>query len=126
MSRATVSWFERPINLGIIGLAMMLVGYKASSHETFGSRAASQVDQMGELQNKSEDSELNKRIQDISEQIARKKPFRIPGQLAFMAGLILFAAAGARMWQMRSNEEEAGADDMPGEEKENPDQARIG
>ena len=125
MGRATVSWFERPIYLGIIGLAMMLVGYKASSYESFGSRAASQVDLMGELQNKSEDSELNKRIQDISEQIARKKPFRIPGQLASMAGLILFAAAGARMWQMRSNEEEAGAD-MPGEEKEDSDQARMG
>ena len=93
---APVPWYERPWVIGLIGLALMVGGWKLS---TFVPRPAD--DQVRELYRLGEDDPAyHERLRQYT-----RPPYRVPGRLVFFAGLLVFVYAGAKMASGRQRAE---------------------
>jgi hypothetical protein len=107
----------RPIVLGLLGLALMVVGWKASTYAPLTPRQEEQARQLGELRESArQDPELTKKLDGMATRVQPAPPYQVPGRLAVFAGLILFVTAGVLMYrQPPPPEEPAGeADEAAG------------
>jgi hypothetical protein len=87
---AAVPWYERPLWLGLVGLALMVGGWKLSTYVPEGADVPEKV---RELEQQTEDEALRQRLR----QFYGKPPYQVPGRLIFVAGLLVFLYAGVRM-----------------------------
>jgi hypothetical protein len=96
----------RPIPLGLLGLALMLAGWKASTYVPLTPRQAEQARQADEVRGLAEQDELKGKIDGIVRGAQPPPPYQLPGRLLFGAGLVLFVAAGVRMYRQAPPPEE--------------------
>ena len=84
-------WPRGPIGMGLLGLVLVVVGWKLSTWApTHESRPA--VEEVRRLA----DDELRKKLDEYTH---RPAPYQVAGRLAVLAGLVLFVAAGVRMYR---------------------------
>jgi hypothetical protein len=105
MTPAHTRSFPSPIVLGLIGLALMVGGWKASTYLPEGSRQAEQARQAEEVRRLA-DKELRDKIDQYGRTAKPPAPYELPGRLAFFGGLILFIAAGVQMYRQPPPPEE--------------------
>jgi hypothetical protein len=91
----SVPWHRQPIWLGLLGLALMLGGWKLSTFVPAHERAAL----LNELRGMADDPALKDRIDQIARNARRAPPYQLPGRLVVFAGLALFVLAGMRMYR---------------------------
>src|SRR5262245_27961795 len=87
---SVVPWYERAWVIGLIGLALMVGGWKLSTYVPEGADVPEKV---RELEQQTEDEALRQRLR----QFYGKPPYQVPGRLIFVAGLLGFLYAGVRM-----------------------------
>lgn len=85
------AWHRQPIWYGLVGLALMVAGWKLTAVAPVARDA-----KLAELRQLAGEGELGERIDRVAR---RESPYRLPGRLTFLAGLLLFVAAGVRMYQ---------------------------
>jgi hypothetical protein len=105
MEREPTPGRHNPILLGLIGLALMLAGWKASTYVPATARDAEQEKMLAELRAlaaRSADTGQG-RLAEVLPRYAprpwRSPPYQVPGRIAFVAGLLLFVAAGVLMYR---------------------------
>jgi hypothetical protein len=94
--RVPVAWYQRPIWLGLVGLALMIGGWKVSTY-----RPASRGDGLlAEIKGMvGEQSELAERLDRVANNLRGDPPYQLPGRLVLVAGLVLFVSAAVLMYQ---------------------------
>jgi hypothetical protein len=81
-------WSERPWLIGLLGLALMVGGWRLSEYVP-----PPADEQVRELQRLGADDPA---YQERLRQYVRR-PYQLPGRLVFFAGLLVFVYAGAKM-----------------------------
>lgn len=85
-------WHDRPLVLGLLGLALMVGGWKLSTHVP----AAPSDPRLSELHSLgADDAEYQSRLRAFG----ATPPYQLPGRLVLLAGLLVFGYAGVRMAQ---------------------------
>lgn len=92
-----VAWHRKPIWLGVVGLALMVGGWKLM---TFVPPAGGEGI-LAELRRLAPDAEYAERVERFAR---REPPYKLPGRLAVLAGLLLFVTAGVGMVRTRPPE----------------------
>ena len=89
-------WYRRPAWLGLVGLALMVSGWKLSTFVPRTARQEAQQERLDELRRLARDDEgLSRRLEGLGPQ----PPYELAGRLLFFAGLALFVAAGVLMYR---------------------------
>ncbi len=88
-------WYQQPIWLGLLGLLIMLLGWKLSIYKPYSNAIAT----VAELQQMTEDQELVQRLDQVARAAPREPPYKLPGLMAFLAGMMMFISAGVAMYQ---------------------------
>lgn len=97
--------WRKPLLLAGIGLALMIVGYKAMDYvpsQPPTPRQAEQEKRHADLRKMAAQHEEQHSLAERLDQIAppwRDPPYRIPGRLALYFGLFLFLTAGVLMYR---------------------------
>jgi hypothetical protein len=86
---APAPWYDRPWVIGLLGLALMVGGWKLSRFVPEGAVP----EKVRELEQQTDDEQLRGRLR----QIHGNPPYQVPGRLVFFAGLLVFVYAGAKM-----------------------------
>ncbi|MFO0880637.1 MAG: hypothetical protein U0840_25095 [Gemmataceae bacterium] len=90
-------WYRNPLVMGLIGLALMVGGWKLTSFVPPRPSESTQAEQLAGLRRMSDDEALNERLDRIAAGVRREPPLQIPGRLAFLAGLTSFTWALLQM-----------------------------
>jgi hypothetical protein len=108
MAKEIVSlpWYQQPIGLGLLGLMLMIGGWKLASFLPLSPREQEQADKLAELRGMSSDSELARKLDRLADHVRREPPYRFPGRLVLLLGLALFLVAGARMYRSKPSAEQ--------------------
>lgn len=87
----SVPWYRRPVWLGLVGLMLLVGGWRLSVYVPEGTsgRAAADLERM------TDDEELRQRLRRFGQPAV--PPYQLPGRLLFFAGLMLFGTAAVRM-----------------------------
>ncbi len=100
-------WWRRPIGMGLLGLALMVFGWKLSSwvppttaHEH------EQSEKLGELKRMQGDPQWQAKVDGYARNVQRQPPFEMAGRLVIFVGLAVFIIAGVRMYQAPVKEED--------------------
>ncbi len=111
---AAIPWWRRPIGMGLLGLALMVGGWKLSSwvpptttHEQ------EQAEKLGELKRVRGDPQWQAKVDGYARNVQRQPPFEMAGRLVIFAGLAVFIIAGVRMYRAPVKEE--AEDELEGE-----------
>jgi hypothetical protein len=92
-----VPWWRTPIAQGVLGLLLLVGGWKLSTwvppHEE------QQAATLDEVRRMSKDKELNAKLDSYAGRAQRPPPYQGAGRLILFAGLVLFVAAGVRMYR---------------------------
>jgi type II secretory pathway component PulM len=92
-------WWSRPIGMGLLALALMVGGWNLSIWQPMTSHEREQADRLDELRRQAQ-AEHHQRLADRLAQAAQRvPPYQTPGRLLIFLGLLLFVAAGVRMYQ---------------------------
>jgi len=102
MAEELVPWYRRPILLGLLGLGLMVGGWKLSTWVPPERRLA-EVRRLA-------DPDLRDKLDEYVRRVRGAPPYELPGRLVLFAGLILFVVAGVRMYRQKPPEpvDEAG------------------
>lgn len=107
---APVAWYQRPVWLGLVGLVLMVGGWKLASYRPLwrGEGALSELRGMA-----GEQAELTERLDRMANSLRGEPPYQLPGRLLLVAGLVLFVSAGVLMYQAppRRGEAEGGREE---------------
>lgn len=97
MSRnvALPPWHRKPIWLGLVGLVLIVVGWKLT---TFVPPSAGS-DRLAELRRLAPDREYAETLDRYAGTVSRDTPFYHAGRLAVLAGLAMFVLAAVQMYQ---------------------------
>lgn len=97
--------WNRPLLLAGLGLALMLVGYAATTYVPASPRQADQQRRLAELRRLASERRANGVEDALPERLEnvalpnRYPPYEMPGRLAIYGGLILFVMAGVIMYR---------------------------
>ncbi len=91
-------WWRRPIGMGLVGLALMVGGWKLSTFVPMTLHEREQAEKLAEVRRMSEDEQHKRRLDEIARNL-QQPPYEIAGRLTVLVGLVLFIAAGVRMYQ---------------------------
>src|SRR5262245_23513891 len=97
---ARAPWHERPVVLGLIGLALMVGGWKLSTYVP----ADPRVRELARLG--ADDPELVRRLREYEPRPTAQPPYQLAGRMVLFAGLLLFLYAAARMYRSPARREE--------------------
>jgi hypothetical protein len=87
-------WYRQPIWLGLLGLALMLGGWKLSTFVSLTVQEEDKERQLADLRRLADD-ELRGRLPAA----LKEPPFRLPGRVLCFAGVGLFLLAGVMMYR---------------------------
>jgi hypothetical protein len=114
---AATPWWRQPIGMGLLGLALMIGGWKLSTWTPAPPTAheQAQADKLAELKRMQGDTQWKARVEDYARNV-RQPPYEMAGRLIFFAGLVVFILAAVRMYQtpaapQESESESAGEND---------------
>jgi hypothetical protein len=93
------AWWAGPIGTGLIGLALMVGGWKLSTYLPLTVREQRQEEAVEEIRRLARDEELRAKLDSYARGARGQPPYQLPGRLVFFAGLVLFVAAGVRMYR---------------------------
>jgi hypothetical protein len=99
-------WWRRPIGIGLLGLALMVGGWKLSTWIPTTAHEQQQADRLGDLKRLEGDVEWKAKVEDYARNVQRQPPYEMPGRLIVFAGLVLFIVAGVRMYRAPAVEED--------------------
>jgi hypothetical protein len=96
--------WRHPIVLGLLGIALLVGGWKLSSYIPDAARGGlvEGLKRQAEEQGGEGTQGLPERLEKWPARALQEPPFRLAGQLVMLAGLVLFVAAGMRMWRERA------------------------
>jgi hypothetical protein len=96
--------WRHPIVMGLVGIALLVGGWKLSSYVPEVQRGGllEGLKRQAEEQEDEGTQGLADRLHRWPTRGHREPPFRLAGQLVLLAGLVLFVAAGMRMWRERA------------------------
>jgi hypothetical protein len=118
---AATSWWRRPICMGLLGLALMVGGWKLSGWvQPTTTHEQDQQEKLAELKRIQGDPQWRAKVDGYARSVQRQPPFETAGRLVIFAGLAVFIIAGVRMYQAPVREE-----DENDSEREN-DYSRVG
>jgi hypothetical protein len=80
-------WYLQPVWLGVLGLALMVAGWKLSTYAPL----PQQVDDLYGM--------ADRGLRDRLDRMRPVPPYLWPGRLAFLGGVALFVLAGALMFR---------------------------
>jgi hypothetical protein len=118
---ASRGWYRQPIWLGLLGLALMVGGWKLTTFVPPSPEEQSSAERLAELRKMAGEREdgLAERLDQIARDRWREPPFRVAGRLAFLTGLALFVTAGVLMSRSPARDESALAEEARrGEDQE--------
>jgi hypothetical protein len=107
----------RPVVLGLVGLALMIAGWKLSAYRPLTPRQEEQARRFAEVRESArDDPKLTGELDRIKPHVEPTPPYQVPGRLALFAGLALFVTAGVLMYRQPPPAEEppGEADDAAG------------
>jgi hypothetical protein len=84
---ALIPWYRKPLWLALLGLALMVGGWKLITWKPPLPEKVAELGRKG-------DEEYRDRLEQM-----RPEPYLLPGRLVFLAGTILFIAAGVQMFR---------------------------
>ncbi|MFO0930195.1 MAG: hypothetical protein U0736_24745 [Gemmataceae bacterium] len=114
--KGTALWWTHPAWLGLIGLGLLVGGWKLSTFVPASPRAAEQADKLAEVRRLATDPELRERLDRLqAPPSAGPPPFELPGRLLFFAGLALFVGAAVTMYRQPAPSADEPADAGVGE-----------
>lgn len=94
------SWYRQPIWIGLLGLALMVGGWRLGSFQPGPSpQRQQQASQLAELRRLAEDPALARRLDQIQAHASHEAPYRVPGKLLFLAGMFFFIGAAVQMYR---------------------------
>jgi hypothetical protein len=93
-------WWHSPFALGLLGVALLVGGWKLSTYAPpLTPRQADSARRLDELKGMTDDSALREKLDGYAPRARAEPPYRLPGQLAMLAGLVLFVAAVVKMYR---------------------------
>jgi hypothetical protein len=102
-----IDWRQRPMALGLLGLALMLIGWKISTYAPpLSPRAAEQAQTLAQVRALADDPALADKLDGYARRTRPVAPYSIPGRLVLLGGLALFVAAGVLMYRQAPREDE--------------------
>lgn len=93
--QAQAAWYQKPIWQGLLGLALMVAGWKLSTYVP-PSPGAERLAEMRRMAG--EDAELAERLDRTDRNLRGDPPYQLPGRVVLVLGLALFVGAGVRMY----------------------------
>lgn len=105
--RRVVSWWSQPLWLGLVGLGVMVAGWKLSTFMPASLHAAAQAEQLAAIRRLATDPELRERLDRVEPPPAGPPPFELPGRLLFFAGVALFVGAAVQMTRQPAPDDES-------------------
>src|SRR5262245_47593768 len=90
-----VSWWRRPVWLGLVGLALMVGGWKLSVYVP----TSPLLEEIRGMADKSDERELRDRLDAMRWNVHGEPPYLLAGRLVFLAGLLMFAASAVQMYR---------------------------
>src|SRR4051812_31143573 len=90
-----VSWWRRPVWLGLVGLALMVGGWKLSVYVP----SSPLLDEVRGLAEKSDERDLRDRLDAMRRNVHREPPYLLAGRLVFLAGMLMFVASAVQMYR---------------------------
>ena len=106
-----VSWWRRPVWLGLVGLALMVGGWKLSVYVP----TPPLLEEVRGLADKSDERELRDRLDEMRRNVHGEAPYQLAGRLVFLAGLLMFAASAVQMYRQPPAERKEEPEDEPAE-----------
>jgi hypothetical protein len=98
-------WWRRPIGIGLLGLVLMVGGWKLSTWEgPLTPRQQQNAERLSELRRMA-DGELRGKLDGYAEHARGLAPYEVPGRLVIFLGLVLFVVAGVRMYRTPAHRE---------------------
>jgi hypothetical protein len=93
-------WWQSAIGMGLLGLALMVGGWKLSTWIPVATpHEREQAEKLADVRGMANERELRQRLDEIARDVQqRTPPYQLPGRLAILVGLVLFVAAGVRMY----------------------------
>jgi hypothetical protein len=91
-------WYHKPIWLGLVALALMLGGWKLSTHVSLTPHQADQADKFAEVRAMAK-GQFREELDRMAGNVQPTPPFRWAGRLVFMAGAGLFVVAAVLMFR---------------------------
>ena len=103
-----VAWWRRPAVLGVLGLGLMIAGWKVTTYEPARRPASAEARRLDEEVRRlaEQDRALARKLKEYPRPAA-PPPYRLLGRVVFLVGLGLFVAAGVLMYR-QPGEEPAG------------------
>jgi hypothetical protein len=109
--RKKSAWWDNPLGLGAVGLALLVLGYLAmnfvpqlSMEETEDARRREML-RSGAAQLEKKDPQVAAALRTEGGSSFRTPPFLWPGRLAFIAGCVFVAVAGIRWYRLAQRPE---------------------
>jgi hypothetical protein len=100
------SWWRRPISLGLLGLLLMLGGWKLSTGVPLSPHQEQQAETLAELRRLAGEGELANKLDEYAQRWPRQAASPMVGRLILFVGLILFATAAVRMYRTPADDKE--------------------
>jgi hypothetical protein len=104
--RKRTDWRQRPIALGLLGLALMFAGYKVSTYAPLSPRAAEQARRLAGVRALADDPALAAKLDALARHAQPAPPYQVPGRLVLLCGVLLFVLAGVQMYRQPPREDE--------------------
>jgi hypothetical protein len=97
-----LAWWQKPLGMGLLGVILMVGGWMAMGYTTDSAGVLRDLRRQAMEQQHDEGAAgLRERLP-----VGGEHPFHLPGRFVLLAGIVLFVAAGVRMWQQPAEEEE--------------------
>ncbi len=98
------NWRSQPWALGSLGVALMVAGWLLMSYVP--THASGGL--LDDLREWAAEQSKEEGAAGLSQRLpGREAPYRLPGRLVLVAGVVLFLAAGVRMWERSPEKDRA-------------------
>jgi hypothetical protein len=115
---APTAWWQRPIGIGLLGLALMVGGWKLSTWVPTTAREQEQAAELDRMRQMQGDAEWKAKVDGYARNVQRQPPYEMLGRLAVFGGLVLFVVAGVRMYWAPAVQREVREGEPEGDEEE--------
>jgi hypothetical protein len=109
-------WWQQPLGMAVLGVALMVGGWMVMSYTP--ERSGGLLEDMRRWASDQAHEEGASGLRDRLP--PREAPYHLPGRFILLAGVVLFVAAGVRMWRQppeaEQRERTVPDEDVEGEE----------